>query len=46
LLGVRLVPIFAKTEAEFEPAYPAFAERGAGAVLVAGDPFLSRRSLL
>ena len=42
-LAVRLIPRFAKSEAEFAPAFQAFAENGAGALLIAGDPFFNSR---
>jgi putative ABC transport system substrate-binding protein len=42
-LGVRLTPLFAKAEVDFEPAFQAFVEKGAGAVLVAADPFFNSR---
>jgi putative ABC transport system substrate-binding protein len=46
-LGVRPVVIFASTEAEIDAAFTGLPQQGAGALLVATDPFLlSRRQQL
>ena len=46
-LGLQLHIVNASSEGEFDPAFAAIAQTGAGALLVAGDPFyFSRREKL
>ena len=46
-LGLQLHIVNASSEVEFDPAFAAIAQTGAGALLVAGDPFyFSRREKL
>jgi len=42
-LNVLLIPLFAKTESEFGPAFRTVAEQKAGGILVTADPFFNGR---
>jgi len=42
-VGVRLVTLTARGEGDLEPSFASMVEQGAGAVLVAADPFFNSR---
>jgi putative tryptophan/tyrosine transport system substrate-binding protein len=41
--GVRIIPLTSSGEGNFEPAFAAMAKEGAGAVLIASDPYFNNR---